>query len=210
MININKIFKYTKAEYVESCLKNGVFASVLSGLNDPYEKKGIKDLDDYRVVCLTNSWKRMLMWSYYNNHTGVCIEYYVPDEAKKIIRKVIYQHKTYNKTLTINDIKEKLLYKGSAFKHENEYRSIYHKNDKNKLWKKVKNNIFLELKVKKIILGCEISTDVQKKIISIVSEYNKNNTDKVVISKLKLADTKHMLIVDKKFYDLYNKDYTKK
>ena len=57
-----KLYKYTSLEFIPSCVENGVYASNLGNINDPYEGKGISYPSQYRVVCMTNSPFQMLMW----------------------------------------------------------------------------------------------------------------------------------------------------
>ena len=61
------LFKYTGLQYIPSCIENGIFASRLDNINDPFEGKGIRYPNRYRVVCLTASPYQMLMWAYYQD-----------------------------------------------------------------------------------------------------------------------------------------------
>jgi hypothetical protein len=62
------LYKYTRQEFIPSSVENGIYASRLDDINDPFEGKGITYPNQYRVVCLTASSYRMLMWAYYGNH----------------------------------------------------------------------------------------------------------------------------------------------
>lgn len=198
---INTLYKYTKSEYLSKCLKFGVYASRLDDLNDPYEKKGIEDVDKYRVACMTKSYKKMLMWSYYTNHKGICIAYKIDDVSRNYIKKVKYNYKLANRRyLTVGEIKEDLLKKGKDWKHELEYRAVYFSDDKDGMWKRDgKINIYLKLPVRKIIVGCETSEHDLSETIKTVKEFNQKNGTNIIVSRLIMSDDKHELVEDKQF-----------
>ncbi len=202
MRKINKLYKYTKAEYLESCLKNGVYASKLEELNDPYEKKGIVDPDQFRVVCMTNSNRKMLMWSYYTMHKGICIEYKVDDTVRNLLKPVKYVSKAYNrKFLSNKEIIADLGIKGREWRHELEFRAVFHTDDMNPVWKRIpgSDDVFLALPVSKVIAGCEISETDLEDVVKAVSKYNKTSGSSVKIERLILKDDRHELAVDKQF-----------
>lgn len=202
MRKINRLYKYTQVKFLQSCLDNGVYASKLDQLNDPYEKKGIVNVDDFRVVCMTNSYRKMLMWSYYTMHKGICIEYKLNDVVQPFINPVKYVPKAYNRRfLNIQEIKEDLGKKGKEWKHELEYRAIYHCSDNANVWNNITgtDDIFLKLSVSKVIAGCAISIDDLEQLINVVNRYNSNNNDNVVIERLILRDDRHELVKDPQF-----------
>ena len=41
MANKDSLYKYTKLEFLESTIKNGIFASKIINLNDPYELRNV-------------------------------------------------------------------------------------------------------------------------------------------------------------------------
>lgn len=119
-----KLYKYTSLEYINSCIENGIYASRLENINDPFEVKDIRYKEQFRVVCLTTSYKQMLMWAYYGNHRGCCIEYDVSN--LKGIRPINYI-KTFqsHNEMSNEELIESLYNKGFEWKHENEYRLVY-------------------------------------------------------------------------------------
>ena len=70
--------------------KNCLFFAKYNNLNDPFElldEKGNK-CENFRVVSLTNSYRKKLMRSHYaNGHRGICIAIEVPEN---FISPVIY------------------------------------------------------------------------------------------------------------------------
>ena len=62
------IYKYMKLGNLADALNYGVHASVIEDVNDPYEWEGIDNPQLFRIACMTNSDKKMLLWSYYVNH----------------------------------------------------------------------------------------------------------------------------------------------
>ncbi len=200
----NRLYKYTQLEYLEKCLKNGVYASELNHLNDPYERKGILNPDDFRVVCMTTSKRKMLMWSYYTMHKGICIEYIVSDDSRSILKPVKYVSNAYNRRyLSAQEIKTDLGKKGNEWKHEKEYRAVYHSADVNSIWGSIpgkgKNDIYLKLKVSKVVAGCDISLDDLESLVNTVNAYNSISKEKVEIERLILRDYRHELVVDRQF-----------
>ena len=202
MRKINRLYKYTSVDFIESCLENGVYASKLDQLNDPYEKKGIVDPDQFRVVCMTNSKMKMLMWSYYGKHKGICIEYKVNDAVRDFLKPVKYTSRPYNRRyLSKKEIIDDLGKKGKEWRHELEYRAVFHVDDSNPVWKRIAgtDNVFLDLPVSKVIVGCEVSEEDLEKVVKAVSEYNKKSKETVKIECLMLKDDRHELVVDKQF-----------
>lgn len=119
-----KLHKYTALEFIPSCIENGVYASELSNINDPYEGKGIRYPNQYRVVCMTNSPLQMLMWAYYGNHRGCCVTYEVDDS---LLRQIEYTTDFQDhEDMTTEEVMESLYCKGKEWEHENEYRIVYH------------------------------------------------------------------------------------
>lgn len=79
------LFKYTSVQFVQSCIENGVYASRVDQVNDPYEGNGIENPHLFRIACLTNASSAMLMWAYYGNHHGCRIEYDVSSISKSVL-----------------------------------------------------------------------------------------------------------------------------
>ena len=128
---MKSLYKYTALERIPSCIKNGVYASRLNNINDPYEGRGIRYMNQYRVVCLTSSPFQMLMWAYYGNHKGCCIEYDVGEITG--IRPVEYiKEFQSHEDMNTQEVIESLYKKGNEWSHEHEYRLVYHESTASK------------------------------------------------------------------------------
>ena len=197
---MTSLYKYTSLEYIESCVENGVYASTLSGINDPYEGRNIRYQERYRVVCMTNSPRKMLMWAYYVNHKGCCIEYDVTDIVG--IQKVKYVKEFISREdMSTEEVIKSLYKKGNEWKHENEYRIVYHEGSSDeKLWKHVGEKIFLIAPVKSVLFGCAAELDENYyKALEFVYEYNTKNKPSINVSKCILRNNSYQLIKDNQF-----------
>lgn len=186
--------------YFNSCIENGIFASVLSHLNDPYENLGIIHPDDYRVVCLTNSHTAMTMWAHYGcAHKGICLEYEIDDSIQKVIAPVKYQGHHINRRFdSCEEICDHLLIKGTEWSNEKEYRAVYFKDrdEGKRIWKKTTSgDIFLDAKVSKVILGCEVSDDTICGIVKTIQ----GSKLKIDIERLIPSEERHLLVIDRQF-----------
>lgn len=197
---MSTLFKYTLSEHIQSCVENGVYASRLDNINDPYEARDVRYQEQYRVVCLTSSSQQMLMWAYYGNHKGCCIEYDVTgiDGIQKVnyIRDFISRE-----NMTTDEVIKSLYCKGNEWNHENEHRIVYHAGTTDEtLWNHVGDDIFLIAPVKSIIFG--IAADLDYKYIEALEylrEYNKLHQPVIQVSKCKLMSDKYQLELDKQF-----------
>lgn len=196
----NGIYKYTKLMHLEDALYNGIFASTLDSLNDPYEREYINYLDDFRVCCMTSSPRQMLMWSYYNGHRG-CVIHYAIDNPSVEIRKVEYKkHFTSHREMDQNQIYESLYTKGDEWQKEKEIRAVFSRNrDSNLDWIEGEEKIFLKAKVKEVIFGvCSQYDDNYNNSLILLRDYNKSD-QKVVVRKLIMSNKKYELVFDKQF-----------
>ena len=136
------LFKYTELQYIPSCIESGIYASRLDNINDPFEGNGVKYPDHYRVVCLTKSSHKMLMWAYYGNHRGCCVEFDVSNISG--VRKIEYIKKFINReNMNTDEVIDSLYKKGYEWKNENEYRLVYYEpNAEETIWKRVKDKVF--------------------------------------------------------------------
>lgn len=194
------LFKYTGLNYISSCIENGIYASCLDKINDPFEGKGIRYKNDFRVVCLTSSPYQMLMWAYYVNHQGCCIEF----DVSKIngIRKVEYIKEFQNhEDMSTDQIIESLYKKGNEWSHEKEFRLVYHKSISDRdFWVINKGNIFLKAPVKKITFGYAAEVDDKyPEVVRYIYDYNKSHKQKIEVSKCKLMQNKYQLEADKQY-----------
>ena len=154
---MESLFKYTKLDYIKSALYNGVYASVLTDVNDPYEWNGLEYAKDYRICCMTTSSRQMLMWSYYTHHSGCCIEYCFDESllSNNIVRPVnytdIYRNNRY---LSLDEIYDHLYSKGKEWEHEKEVRAVWFRDDfDKKLWFVRDDLVFLKAKVRSVTFG---------------------------------------------------------
>ena len=195
------IYKYMKLEYLLESLKYGVYCSKITEVNDPYECEGIENPEYYRIACMTNSNKKMLLWSYYVNHRGCCVEFEVPKGYEHILKEVIYDDSFISREeLSLDEIKESLYHKGKEWKHENEYRAVYYNPEckKDTIWKRKAGNVFLGLPVVSVCFGI-LSHKEEDYAASIknILEYNDKFKKNIKIQKLKLAFNRYELIYDR-------------
>ena len=197
---MKSLYKYTTSEYIRSCIENGVYASKLDNINDPYEARDVRYQDQYRVVCLTSSSTQMLMWAYYGNHKGCCIEYDVTDIGS--IRKVEYVKEFISREdMTTDEVIETLYCKGHEWRHENEHRLVYHTGTANEsLWKHDGDNVFLIAPVKSITFGIAVDLDYKYiEALEYLKEYNRVHKPIIEVSKCRLMSNKYQLKADKQF-----------
>lgn len=197
-----KLYKYTSVEHVRSAIENGIFASELTSFNDPYEYEGIDYPEDYRACCLTGSPLKMLMWSYYGNQQGCCLEFEVPDKVD-IIKKVEYTKDYYqHRDMSGDEILNNLYKKASEWKHENETRILYYSpNADTKLWTVIGNKVFFKATVSKVMLG--LRTDEQAKnvqeLLTFLKEMNNKNDVNIQVVKCMLDNTRYGLKENKQY-----------
>ena len=199
------LIKYTGIEYVQSCIQNGIYASRLDNINDSYEGRGIRYKDQYRVVCLTASPYQMLMWAYYGNHRGCCIEFDI-DHIKEIRQVEYIKEFCAHEDMDTAEVIESLYQKGYEWNHEKEFRIVYHEPTANKkLWKvnkgKKGKDVYLIAPVKQIIFGLASEMDDNyMNALRYIQDYNNNNPDKrIEVTKCRLMSSKYQLEPDKQF-----------
>ena len=197
-----KLYKYTSVEYVRSAIENGIFASELTSFNDPYEYEGIDYLEDYRACCLTKSPLKMLMWSYYGNHQGCCIEFEVPNNVD-IVKDVTYTKDYYKHSdMSGDEIFYNLYKKAYEWKHENETRIAYYapKADK-KLWKVIDKNVFFRAPVLKVMFGMrtDVNANNVKRLLAFLKEMNDKNDVNIQVMKCMLDNKRYALKENKLF-----------
>ena len=103
-----------------------------------------KQIENVGIFCLTNSPLNILMWAYYGNNEGYCIEYNISKlraciekelekrnlSSKRYIGKcVFYSHTLPASPLFFDDaisdsVFDKYFYKAKMWEHENEYRIV--------------------------------------------------------------------------------------
>ena len=95
---IKNMYKYLKLKNLISTLENGIYMANPVILNDPFEYDGIKQIDKFKIGCLTSSFKNKLMWSIYgDSHKGCLLQFKFFNqsevEEKGILRRVNYTNK---------------------------------------------------------------------------------------------------------------------
>lgn len=190
-----RLYKFTSMEFIPSCIENGVFASNLNDINDPYEGKGIEYPDLFRVVCMTDKDLKMLMWAYYGNHRGCCVEFEVPEEYG--IRKVTYDAPFQShEDMNVDEIIESLYKKGPEWKPEEEYRLVYYRRRANpSMWRVDGNKVYLNANVKSVLFG--LLADVKKeeylRQLLYLQQYNSIHDEKISVSKCRLQNNRYRL-----------------
>lgn len=204
----DSLYKYTRLEFVNSTLNNGIFASKIDSLNDPYESKGIEscDTNDFRVVCLSRSRNKKLMWSHYaDGHRGCSIKIAIPEDYDTCdcpMRRVKYTGK-YNSrdNLEVIDIVNSLYLKDKKWDYELEVRAVYSElNKKYACWKKHRSNVFYKVSILQIDFGCFSHFDSHYlDALIAIRDYNSNHKKKIKVRKYKMSDKKYEFVIDHDF-----------
>lgn len=181
--------------YLSSCFENGIHASRLERVNDPYEGLGIEYPSQYRICCMTRSPLKMLMWAYYVNHRGCCVGFDVGEHFQKVkYTDTLQPHEEMDSI----EIIASLYTKGKEWIHEDEYRAVYFEPEADdKLWVKKKEEVYFKARVVSVTFGLTVESnpDYLKAL-----EYlrNSGNTG-VEYSKCKLKKGQYQLYKDKQF-----------
>lgn len=195
-----KVYKYTRLEFIESSIENGIYASRLDQVNDPYEEEGIVNCDDYRICCVSLSSRQMLLWSYYNQHYGCTIQFEVPDGSFVPVEYTeTFETRRYSNA---SEIKTSLLQKGKEWEHEKEYRAVYYSKDiDNSMWRIVGDNFFYDdATVTRVTFGAlAYKSEHYMAAINYLIEYNKTATKKIEVKKLILRNDRYELVNDNQF-----------
>ncbi len=204
----DSLYKYTRLEFVNSTLNNGIFASRIDMLNDPYESDSISqgNIDDYRVVCLSRSRNKKLMWSHYaDGHRGCSIKIALPKNygiADCLLKRVQYTGKYISRhNFDVNEIVESLYIKDKKWDYELEVRAVYSSlSSDDNCWKKYRNNVFFRVDITQIDFGClsHFDTHYLDALIAI-RDYNTNHKKKIKVRKYKMSDKKYEFIIDRNF-----------
>ena len=203
------LYKYTKMDYVRSCIEKGVHASKLDKtLNDPFESAGIENKEKYRIACLTTNTQNKLMWSFYaQNHQGCCIGFDVTDVNRSFLRKVSYTQILRNKAeYSSVELVDRLFYKGYEWHSESEWRAVYYSDNhySDTIWNTDEDgNIFLNLKVVSVTFGVNSELNpLYCKALEYLLNYNKGcrfKKDQITIRKMRLSDKNYNVVQDKQY-----------
>ena len=194
------VYKYMKIEHVKDSIKNGIYAAPLNTFNDPYECKGIRYLDDYRVCCLTGSSRQMIMWAYYGNHKGCCVSFEIPDKLE-IVKEINYTKEYYNHTKMSNEELVDILYtKAYEWNHEKEIRIVYNSEDSDKsLWNYDNDKVYFKGKVREVNFG--LNVDFKEKNCQELLKYLSMNEEyyHIIVNQCRLSDSRYEIVKDKQF-----------
>ena len=192
--------------HLMEALKNQrLYMSKCEDLNDPFDLCVIdggndKKVENLRILCLTNSYKKNKMWAYYTDcHKGVCLSVEIPE---KYVFAVCYTTDRINVNTDLNksftemknkpkknlikpyDMDEDLkigYIKNSQFSDEIEYRCVTFNNYNDDYIIDAEGKKFFKLKIKKVYLGINFDTNGIE--YSEIAGYCINN--KISLAKIK-------------------------
>ncbi|MCX8524671.1 DUF2971 domain-containing protein [Chryseobacterium formosus] len=195
--SIRKIlYKYRSLDnfdlFLDILINKRLYATKYSLMNDPMEglflfengtiqsavrKKIYNEKNDLKICCLSENEDSMLMWSHYSNsHKGVILEVEVSDLNYDIVN-VKYENNlsTYNADVSAKTIlSSKLIH----WEYEKEVR-IFQKNDQNK---------YINVEIKRIILGRRISELHKILIQKLVLKIDRN----IIVSEIPYEDFEYL------------------
>ena len=208
MSSKDRLYKYTKLEYVRSMLNNGIFASTIDKMNDPYEYKDIENPQNFRIISLTRSANAKLMWSHYaDNHRGCSVQIELPEGYGSddfILKRVTYSSKYSRKeAMTDGEIVSNLYIKDKKWSNEIEVRAVYNDNNyDDTYWNFVDGNVYFKARIKAINFGCMINTesDEYERLLMSIDTYNNiNKNNKIEVKKYKMDNNKFRFILDNEY-----------
>lgn len=130
------LYNYSKLQYIEKIINNGIYATPVENLNNPYEFKANKEKGNPRIACFTKSFNAKLMWSHYGDkHQGCTVKIKLPDDFNNEDNDYILREVNYCSNLNINKNNNNRFYnKDKKWSFEKEYRAVFDKNnyDENK------------------------------------------------------------------------------
>lgn len=175
------LYKYRSIKnfqfFIDILINERMFASKFTDLNDPMEgfykfssancdRQIIKDIwnnkSQIRILSLSKSYKNPLMWSHYaDGHQGIVIGVELSDDIEKV--NVNYNKNSFfldkTKNISSRELAKKILtIKYEPWYYEEEVR-IFTTNDK----------CFVPVKIKEIILGKKINSEVSDLIIKTIN-----------------------------------------
>ena len=189
------LYKYMKLSYLSSCFENGIHASRLERVNDPYEGLGIEYPDQYRICCMTRSPLKMLMWAYYVNHRGCCVGFDVGEHFQRVkYTDTLQPHEEMNSI----EIIKSLYTKGKEWVHEEEYREVYYElKPDGKLWIKKHDEVYFKAQVVSVTFG--LTAESNPDYLEALEYLRDMENTGVEFSKCKLKKGQYQLYKDKQF-----------
>lgn len=209
---IIKLYKYVSMNnYFSDLLEYGIYAAKLSELNDPYEMIDINETENYRIVSLSKSWNKKILWAYYTGGHGCCVELKidVPNDNSLLLKKVAYDKlSVFQEVRRKQGITESLFHKDKKFFEENETRVIFDCSNPNQRYWTILDDgrVFLKAKISTVFFSpsAQFALSQYNKIIKLIKEYNKrieNHNDKIVIKKMRVHDQKYLFVIDRVIND---------
>ncbi len=182
------LYKYVSSKFlIETLKEQQLYLDDGSNFNDPFELRIVhknkttnEQIKGLHILCLTNSYRKKLMWSHYGeSHKGACLTIEVPKErvypicytSKRVcdasnLDTIIAQSKRYTKKNLNCDFsvlsreKKIALLKDKKWSDEREYRIVLDKSDEEFLIKK-DTGWFLKVKIKNVYLGARFADNEQ-------------------------------------------------
>lgn len=206
MNRADSLYKYTRLAFVNSTLNNGIFASSINSLNDPYESNAVSNAEKYKVVCLSRSRNKKLMWSHYaDGHRGCSIKIALPDDYGRLdcpLRRVKYSGTLVERSgLNPCDLANSLYIKDKKWDYELEVRAVYsEENSDLPCWKRYRNNVFFRANITQIDFGCFSHFDAcYLDALIAIRDYNANHKKQIKVRKYKMSNKKYEFKIDKSF-----------
>lgn len=208
------LYKYMTLTYLEDSIKNHrLYLSDGSNFNDPFDchifdksTNGMILVNKLRILCLTNSHTKKMMWSHYaDSHKGVCLAINVPDhlvfpvcytskrlytdtDIDKILSETKLRKKNARSPMIISCHDKKYAYvKDKKWRDENEYRIVFCDNEPGLIHENA--NCFMSVKIKRIYLGVNFDYNENKKILFMCNER------RIEIAKIQLSKENYGLRV---------------
>lgn len=214
MERTDSLYKYTRLEHISSTLNQGVYASNLQSLNDPYEWDGIssEDGNNFKVVCLSRSRNQKLMWSHYaDGHRGCSIKIIVPENynsSESPLKRVEYCGRySSRKGYSSDELRDSLYVKDKKWNKELEVRAVYANYDSaetpynsDKYWTHYRRNTYLKVSIIQIDFGCFAHFDSHYlDALIAIRDYNTNHKKKIKVRKYKMSDKRFEFVLDDDF-----------
>lgn len=202
----DSLYKYTRLEFLNSTLLNGIYASNLNELNDPYECFGYPEELKLKVVCLSRSRNKKLMWSHYaNGHRGCSIKIVPPNDYGTEdceLKRVQYSSKIIRyPNIKGKEFIEQLYIKDKKWEYELEVRAVFDPDNYDEdRWKIRRDKTYYQVKISQVDFGCFADRDpFYLDALIVLRDYNTNHKKKIKVRKYKMSDKKYEFIIDKEF-----------
>ena len=189
------LYQYMDLSHLSSCFENGIYASKLERVNDPYEGLGIEYPNQYRICCMTKSPLKMLMWAYYVNHRGCCVGFDVGSHFQPVKYTDTLQP---HEEMDSEEIIASLYTKGKEWIHEEEYRAVYFEPEANgSLWNKKSNEVYFRAPVVSVTFG--LTAESNPDYLEALEYLRDSGSTGIEYSKCKLKKGQYQLYKDKQF-----------